>query len=230
PSITLKQTDYGFVYGSRRRTLDENEYFWRVTQWLVPMFSLIPNRTYPRTGRAWVPVDDYNVMTFGYCFNADRDFTEKEREILEQGSFFPPRLQPGVHRLEDGYLIDTWIPVANAGNDFLLDRGVQKGSNYTGIFGVNEQDRCIQESLLSIPGVRPGGLVDRSRERLVSSDVPVITARKILLKLARDLENGIEPPQALQPELYNVRAIADVSVHADFEGLLGERRADIMPS
>lgn len=228
PSITLKETNYGFVYGSRRRTLNENEFVWRVTQWLVPMFCLIPNRGYPRTGRAWVPVDDYNVMTFGTCFNADRDFTDKERQILDAGSFFPPRLQPGSTRLDDGYIIDTWLPVANADNDFLIDREVQKSGNYTGIFGINEQDRCIQESLKSIPGVRNGGLVDRSRERLVSSDVPVITARKQLLKLLKDMENGIDPPQASRPDLYQVRAMADVSLHAVFDELLNERNDYIM--
>lgn len=230
PQITLQETDYGFVYGSRRRTLDENAFFWRVTQWLVPMFSLIPNHRYPRTGRAWVPVDDYNVMTFGYCFNAERPFTDEERAILEKGNFFPPRLTPGVGRLDDGYLIDTWLPVANAGNDFLIDRDIQKHGTYTGIFGTNEQDRCIQESLLSVPGVRPGGLVDRSRERLVASDVPVITARKILLKLARDMENGIEPPQAGNPELYKVRALAGLSQEAQFANFLAARRAEIMPA
>jgi len=227
PEITLKETGYGFVYGARRKTMAEDEYFWRLTQWLAPMYSLIANHRYPRTGRAWVPVDDYNVMTFGYCFHAERDLSEIEMQKLEEGSFFPPRLRPGSWRLDDGYIIDAWLPMANAGNDFLIDRDIQKSGNYTGIYGTNEQDRAIQESLLSIPGVRQGGLVDRSRERLVASDVPVITARKILLKLARDLEAGIEPPQPGDSDLYKVRAIAALSQHDDFEAFLSAHRRDI---
>ena len=41
PQLTVKETDYGFTYGSRRGP-EEGNYYWRVTQWMLPMFSLIP--------------------------------------------------------------------------------------------------------------------------------------------------------------------------------------------
>ena len=193
----------------------------------VPVYSMIANHRYPRTGRAWVPVDDYNVMTFGYSFNAERPFTEHERAVLRKGAFFPPRITPGAWKLDDGYIIDTFIPDANAGNDYLMDRDIQRSGNYTGILGVNEQDRCIQESQRSMPGLRPGGLVDRSRERLVASDVPVITARKTLLKMIDDLEKGIEPPQISNPGVYNVHGTAILSRHAEFDGFLREHAPEL---
>ena len=43
PEFTLKETDYGFVYGTRRRMKTPDEYFWRVTLWMAPMYSLIVN-------------------------------------------------------------------------------------------------------------------------------------------------------------------------------------------
>lgn len=228
PVMTLKETPYGFVYGARRRAAEHGEYFWRVTQWLVPMFSLIANHRYPRSGRAWVPVDDEHVTTFGYVFHGERALTDTERAILRKGQFFPPRMEPGVFRLPDGYAIDTFLPAANAGNDYLIDRAVQRVGNFTGIYGVNEQDRSIQESLRAVPGARVGSIADRSRERLVAADVPVITARKILLRMIKDLEAGIEPAQPHAGDVYKVRAIAAVSAHADFETFLEKHHAEIM--
>jgi len=46
-----------------------------------------------------------------------------------------------------------------------------------------------------------GGIVDRSQEHLGHTDVAVIAARRRLIKMARDLEEGIEPVEALQPEI-----------------------------
>src|SRR5690606_26710817 len=42
PQLTLRETDYGFTYGARRRMRGGKEYFWRQTHWFAPMFSLIP--------------------------------------------------------------------------------------------------------------------------------------------------------------------------------------------
>ena len=220
PHLTLRETGYGFIYGARRATTGSDEYFWRITQWLVPMFSLIANQNYPRGGRAWVPVDDDHVTTFAYMFNGERPFTEAERGALDTGFYFPPRLSPGAYALPDGYVIDTFVPSANKGNDYLIDRDLQRTGNFTGIFGTNEQDRAIQETMRGVPGARHGGIADRSRERLVGSDTPVITARKILLRLAAALEAGIEPPQATESDLYRVRAIATVSGHTEFDDFL----------
>lgn len=229
PAITVRETGYGLVYGTRRRTKTD-EYFWRITQWLVPMFSLIANQDYPRGGRAWVPVDDDHVTTFAYMFDGASPLTEAHREALGTGFLFPPRATQGAHALPDGYVIDTFLPTANGGNDYLIDRELQRTGNFTGIFGVNEQDRAIQETMRSAPGTRRGAISDRSRERLVASDLPAITARKILLGLAEALENGIEPPQPGDGDLYRVRAIAAASSHADLEDFLEAFRAPITVS
>jgi hypothetical protein len=44
----------------------------------------------------------------------------------------------------------------------------------------------------------------------------VIAARRRLIKMAHDLQSGIEPTAALKPEVYNVRAVDQVSPEADF--------------
>jgi phenylpropionate dioxygenase-like ring-hydroxylating dioxygenase large terminal subunit len=215
PQITLRETDYGFVYGSRRNF--EGQYFWRVTQWMLPMWSAVPRSIDDPilAGRAWVPIDDYNTTGFGYVYTTGRPLSTKDLDEVASGERFPPRSQKGTFRLPHGYVVDTYLPDANISNDFLIDRELQATSSFTGIFGVNEQDRALQESMLSIPGQL--GIVDRSEERLVKSDLPIMTARRMLTKLAKDLMQGVEPKAAASAGQYGVRGIAKLSPIADFD-------------
>jgi phthalate 4,5-dioxygenase oxygenase subunit len=220
PVVTLKETDYGFLYGSRR--IYEDRYYWRITQWLFPMYSCIPanpDEVFVGSGRAWVPVDDYNTISFDYAYRIDRPYTASEIAQIEKGQAFPPRRQKAVVELAGGSVIDTFVPTANKGNDYLIDRDAQRTLNYTGIWGVNEQDRGLQEYMPGVAGAPPG-IVDRSREHLVSSDVPAVTARRRLIKMATDLQNGIEPYPVRHPEIYGVRAISKTSPIADLDGFL----------
>jgi phthalate 4,5-dioxygenase len=225
PVLTLRETDCGFVYGSRRKF--EDRYYWRVSQWLAPMFSCIPGQPigpFSGHGRAWVPVDDYNTTTFAYRYNPDRPYTSDEIAEIESGWFFPPRIERGVFDLPHGYRIDTYLPVACKENDYLIDRRMQKAENFTGIWGVNEQDRALQESTPSVPGAV--GIADRSREHLVSSDVPVVTARRRLIRMARALREGVEPSPTRNARGYAVRAMSRFSTIAEFDDLLSAHGAD----
>ena len=76
----------------------------------------------------------------------------------------------------------TFIPKRNMTNDYLLDREIQQTTTYTGIWGVNDQDRAIQESM--------GPIYDRRKEHLGTSDQAIITARRRLLNLARELQQS----------------------------------------
>lgn len=219
PKLMLKETDYGFVYGARRNTQDD-EYYWRTTQWFLPLFDMIANDKYPRSGRAWVPVDDYHVMSFSFNYDADAALSDQHRSDLEYGGSFPPTTQYGAYPLPDGYVIDTFIPEASRHNDYNLDRNMQKDTNYTGVFGITNQDRALQENMRSIPGLGPGQLVDRTKEYLVSADMPVITARRRLIQMAKDLQNGTEPEILARPEAYGVRTISPITKIDDFDQLL----------
>jgi hypothetical protein len=68
--------------------------------------------------------------------------------------------------------------------------------------------------------------VDRGLEHLGSSDVAVIAARRRLMKLARDLEQGIEPVAPTSPELYRVRPLDLISSEPDFGALLDQHAED----
>jgi len=89
----------------------------------------------------------------------------------------------------------------NRDNDWLIDRRVQKMETHTGIEGFTLQDHAVQESM--------GPIVDRSLEHLGSSDKAVVAARLLLLKAARVVEAGGDPP-AIAPSYYRIRAIEKV--------------------
>ena len=183
PQIEIRDTDYGFVYGARRRF--DDQFYWRVTQWMLPMWSAIPGGLddFIGAGRAWVPIDDYHaVAAFAYQYRPERPLSEAEVKEIETGGFSfrrvpRQRCDPSAAWICHRYL--SFIPSANHGNDYLIDRIAQRNESFTGIWGVNEQDRALQESMPSLADEQPG-IVDRRGEHLVKSDLPTIFARRKL--------------------------------------------------
>ncbi|HWK35446.1 Rieske 2Fe-2S domain-containing protein [Sphingomonas sp.] len=217
PDITLRETDYGFLYGARRSHSSGANY-WRVTQWMVPMFSLIPRNAgefCEGAGRAWVPIDDDNVTTFHFYYRTDRPIAEEEEKYLASGQAFPPRLAKGSVRLGEASPIDTFLTIANLDNDYLMDRSLQADFNFTGIWGANEQDRALQESMGMVAGTR---LVDRSREHLVGSDEAIGKMRRRLLNMAKAMAEGREPDEPAGAD-FGVRAISKMSELSVFDEL-----------
>jgi hypothetical protein len=90
-----------------------------------------------------------------------------------------------------------WVPLRNRGNDYLIDRQAQKHRTFTGIQGVSEQDAMIQDS--------QGLIADRTREHLGPTDAAIIEFRRLVLRGARELRAGLEPPAARDAAGYRVR-------------------------
>ncbi|MEE2970202.1 MAG: phthalate 4,5-dioxygenase, partial [Pseudomonadota bacterium] len=60
------------------------------------------------------------------------------------------------------------------------------------------QDHAVQESM--------GPIIDRSRENLGTTDKAVIITRRILLRVLKELDEGIDPP-GVGTNYYDLRAI-----------------------
>ncbi len=200
PRLLVKNTDYGFLYGARR-TVGGGDYYWRVTQWLMPTFSLIPSAEFPAGGRVWVPIDDEHTWAFTYSYHPDRPMSEEERAGMASGRSFPPELTPGSFR-----------PRRNQDNDYLIDREEQRTRSFTGIYGINDQDRAVIDSM--------GPIADRRIEHLGTSDTAIIVARRRLLQAARDLQQGIEPLAPAHGDWYRVRALDVVAPQDDLDRLI----------
>src|SRR5262249_42119038 len=92
--------------------------------------------------------------------------------------------------------------------------------NFSGIVGVNEQDRAMQESMCQQPGAP--GIVDRSKEHLVASDKAGILLRRVLLAAAEKATEGQPIKAADDPSVYGVRAIGRLTDIDKFDQLMTE--------
>lgn len=223
PQIEVKETDYGFITGSRRRSPDSDQHHWMMAQWMMPTYSLVGNPGWPQGGRVWVPIDDYHTTCFAFAYHGERALNESEIASIESGVAFPPRLEKGTFALHDGYVLDTFLPEANRESNYLLDRNVQRDINFTGIYGANEQDRSVQENMPSAAGIPVGAMVDRSREHLVATDLPGVTLRRRMIQAAKALQRGEEPTLPHQGDLYYLRSPGQrLSSCSTLESLLEE--------
>ena len=205
PSIHVRDTDYGYYYGSKR-DLGDKGYNWRLTQWILPSNSIIPHAQYPISSRAYIPIDDEHTFVFGTSYNPEAPMTAEQCEYLETGLGAAPKLIPG-----------SFLPEVNRDNGFMLDRDVQRRSSATGIPGINNQDRAIIESM--------GPIVDRENEHLGTSDTAVIVARRKLIKLARAIADGHEFELPFNPSLFSVRAIDVTSPSEELDEVVDANRA-----
>jgi len=181
----------GLLIGARRDA-DPGHHYWRVTQWLMPWYTLIPPyKGNALNGHAWVPMDDDNCVAWTMTFHPVRALTTEEVELMKQGAGVHAELIPGTFR-----------PVANRHNNYLMDRAAQEANlSYSGIRGLAMQDASIQESM--------GPIQDRTRENLVSTDNAIITARLRLRKAAEAVAKGGRAP-GLDPAAQNVRSASFV--------------------
>jgi hypothetical protein len=92
------------------------------------------------------------------------------------------------HGVHSRNIPGTYRPMENKDVDYLMDREAQKrGETFSGIRGIAQQDASLQESM--------GPIVDREKERLVSSDTGIIKARQKLRKAVEALrDHGVTPP------------------------------------
>jgi phthalate 4,5-dioxygenase len=186
PRFTVKKTDYGLIIAVRRNA-EEDTYYWRLTQFLLPSHTIIPQQKgLTMHGHCWVPRDDETCWVWTMSWNPGEPLSEAERETIRDESFVHARVEPGSFR-----------PLRNKDNDYLIDRKRQKVS-MTGIHGFAAQDQAIQESM--------GPIVDRTRERLGTSDTAIIAMRRLLLEEIHGLSEGRQPLAPHHGDLYWVRS------------------------
>jgi phenylpropionate dioxygenase-like ring-hydroxylating dioxygenase large terminal subunit len=171
-----------------RRNGEPDSYYWRVTQWLFPWFTLIPPfGEHSLAGHIWVPIDDHNCWAWSVNFHPHKPLSDEERQQLEAGMGIHCEYEPGSFR-----------PKANMDNDYLIDRQAQKDKrSYSGVFGFAVQDSSLQESM--------GRIQNHEAERLLPTDKAIVMARRMLQEAVIGLENGEDPP-ALNVSGQHVRA------------------------
>ena len=169
PKYKVVDTEWGTMYGAYRPAAEET-YYWRIAQFLFPFYTLIP------TGvlgvqvlvRAWVPLDDHHTMFWSLSAPSTRLQAGIKRSSTNGQPFAGTTGRPQFLPNTTDWL-GRWRLAANASNDYLIDREVQRTQSYTGIDGIHLQDQAITESM--------GAIADRAQEHLGTSDAMIIRTR-----------------------------------------------------
>lgn len=192
PTLVVDVTDYGYQYASLR-PLDEASLHVRTYHFVLPFHQIRPSRSAAGhatvSGHMWVPMDDENTMVYNWDYSETAPLSDDDR--LERW------LGNGPLDVDQS----TFRAVRNRRNNYMLDRQVQKTETFTGIDGINTQDRAIQESM--------GRIVDRTREHLGPADKAVIQARRLLLQALRTVAEG-GTPRGVAGSYYTLRAAEGV--------------------
>src|SRR5690606_39590454 len=92
----------------------------------------------------------------------------------------------------------TVTPKDNVHNSYNHDREKQRTENYTGIRTFPLQDIAMMED-------QWGPIATRNLEHLTSYDYQIIQVRNRLLKVAKNMAQGIEPSEPWHPEAYSFK-------------------------
>jgi phthalate 4,5-dioxygenase oxygenase subunit len=197
PVLEVENTPWGFTYSSTRPLNKEEGNYVRTYHYVMPFHQVRAGQVgrsgepvpYPRVnGHCWVPIDDENTMVWNWTYTwENKPLSEQDRTHLGTGNTFGVDIDPKTFRSK-----------YNRANFYGIDRQAQRTQTYTGITGVNTQDRALQETM--------GIVADRSLERLGTSDRAIIAARKLLVEAAKTVADGGTPPGA-RDEYYGLRAI-----------------------
>jgi hypothetical protein len=154
----------------------------------MPMFIMIPG-PHPGGGHFTLPMDDEH----SWWFVVEPPPADGVSWVLKPGQLTPGDADPAVDPTNT-FIDGTWRRVRNKDNDYLIDRARQRTENFTGLPGNRVEDAAMTESM--------GPIYDRTREHLGTTDSAIIFWRRYLLRLAADLERGIEPPMLENPDQF----------------------------
>jgi nitrite reductase/ring-hydroxylating ferredoxin subunit len=240
PNLEVVPTDYGYTYGAVLDMGSEGTNHVRGYHWIMPWNQI--RASGGNSGHIWVPMDDENTMVYNWSVvfpdspqaarrqaadpaqmraSGSGDYTYTS-VVVDDGPDMPIWFRDSRRHIgagnEFGVDVDVennFRSVRNMDNKYMIDRYIQKTQTYSGITGLNTQDRALQESM--------GAIADRTLERLGTTDRAIIHARRALLQAVKTVQDGGDPP-GVAPTYYRLRAHETVlpkELHW-FEGIKGK--------
>ena len=206
PRYEVVDTAFGMLMGARRTV--EDGYYYRVTPFLMPFWTIIPGPLGGNTrltGHAWLPVDDESTIVWTFTWDARQPLSEDYLAELRHYSPSAPGVHPPLDFLapESPEAWGAWRPAPTRANDYFRDLQREKTARFSGIPTIGFQDKAMQESM--------GKIFNRGRERLGAADTAIIKTRQLWLESARAMrDRGALPRGVMQPEAYNVRSVSQV--------------------
>jgi len=187
PRIEVQETAHGFYSGAIRNASfrGNDASYARIHAFMVPWLSLVPPGMYAFE----VPLNDHQVSYLLVTWDPDRriDREEYRRRRCSSGAF--------VEEVPDNLVMRF---TGTAENGWHQDRiRMRNGESFSGMSEFVSEDFAVTTSM--------GPILDRSREHLVPSDAAVVSMRRQLLRAAKNLQNGIEPPMMSTEESAQIR-------------------------
>ncbi len=202
PFIDVADTEYGVLLGARRQA-EAGMYYWRITQFHMPFYTMPPTETKPDPllhSHIFVPVDDDTLVNWCISWHPTRALTDAEQEAFASGmSIHVTDYEPATNEPYGDIR-----PRGNRRNDYLMDWEAHRREKFLGVPGVGAQDKVITESQ------HPD---NRLLERLGRSDIGIIQVRKCLLDAAKALQERQTLPPGLEPVSYRIRPASVLLPH-----------------
>ena len=177
PRLELHETWFGYRYAGIRTTPNGHTHV-RVTAYAVPYSTMVANIPFSAGHGMFIPIDDNNCWRY---FVAPKTW-RKPRDLGGANLFSLAPFSTPVSAYTDGIVPRNYTME----NDFQIDRDVQRKSTFSGVADFVSQDLMVTESM--------GPIYDRTQEKLGSTDLAITRMRHILLRAAKNLAAGEEPP------------------------------------
>ena len=76
----------GGLFIAARRNAEEGHYYWRITQWIMPWYTMVPPYGHNAlNAHAWVPIDDENCFTWTFTYHPTRPLSDMELDVMRKG-------------------------------------------------------------------------------------------------------------------------------------------------
>jgi phthalate 4,5-dioxygenase oxygenase subunit len=188
PTLDVEITDFGVrIYSVRQ--MGGDKIYLRVSNFVMPNLSTFPGQTGGQGyGINWhVPIDDTHHWKYCFFFNREAPLDQAviDKSLAEVDA--------------------QYRPIRNESNHFMQDRRSMQTQTYTGMgSGFQTHDAFATGS--------QGAIQNRTQENIVSSDIAIVAARKLMEKAIRDIQAGGEPPHVLRkPEQNNLAHLLVIS-------------------
>ncbi len=179
PRFELNEEWYGYRYAAMRTTPKGHRHV-RINCYVYPFNTCVANVPYGGGQGIFVPIDDTS------CWRYLVSTHEPNPHGLGGPPFFAVPQYPYKPMPNNQLPGGLTARELTAENDYGIDREAQRTTSFSGVGDFVSQDLMVTESM--------GPICDRAEEHLGTTDVAVIRMRAMLLKAAKDLAEGREPP------------------------------------
>jgi nitrite reductase/ring-hydroxylating ferredoxin subunit len=169
PNILAHAMEYGAVYAGQRQWDDLGNQHYRIAQFLMPFYTMIPGSGPSVAFNAWVPLDDDHTVQVSFRTNLLEPVPAERRADIGDpytrlGGYLPSTSDP----------LTRWRSPAHRGNDYMISYENQRTVMFSGIPREGKlQDIAVMESM--------GYIGERVKEHLGRSDTMIIRSAEVLL-------------------------------------------------